>query len=64
MGIKNLKKVIHEAHEPSWYVRPFDKLVDYWKERWAIPRAERMLKWKDFKSEEFFDLAEKMLEEL
>ena len=62
--VKNLKKVIHEAHEPSWYVRPFDKLVDYWKERWAIPRAERMLKWKDFKSEEFFDLAEKMLEEL
>jgi len=62
--VKNLMEVIHKAHKPSWYERPFDELVDYWKERWAIPRAERMSKWKDFKSEEFFDKAEKMLEEL
>lgn len=62
--VKNLKKVIHKAHKPCWYERPFGELVDYWKERWAIPRAKRVPKWKDFKTEEFFDKTEKMLEEL
>lgn len=62
--VKNLKEVIHNAHKPIWLDRPFDKLVEYWKERWAIPRAERVSKWKNFKREEFFNKAEKMLEEL
>jgi hypothetical protein len=39
-------------------------LVDYWKERWAIPRAKRMSEWKDFDCDKFFREVEKMLEEL
>jgi hypothetical protein len=62
--VKNLKKVIQENEKPIWIDRPFDKLVDYWKERWAIPRAERMPEWKKFNSDIFLKKTERMLEEL
>lgn len=62
--VKNLKEVIQKSQKPIWIDRPFDKLVDYWKERWAIPRAERMPKWKIFNSNKFFEKTEKMLKEL
>lgn len=62
--VKNLREVIQNKEKPNWYNRPFNKLVKYWKERWAIPRAERMTAWKDFKGERFFKNTEKMLEEL
>jgi hypothetical protein len=52
--VKNLKRVIQDGEEPIWVKRPFDKLVDYWKERWAIPRAERKVEWKNFDSKQFF----------
>jgi hypothetical protein len=59
--VKNLKKVIQENEKPIWIDRPFDKLVDYWKERWAMPRAERMTDWKDFDAKQFFKKVEKIL---
>jgi hypothetical protein len=62
--VKNLKRVIQAGEEPIWVDRPFDKLVDYWKERWAIPRAKRMPEWKDFDCNKFFRKIEKMLEKL
>jgi hypothetical protein len=62
--VKNLKEVIKEGAEPIWVDRPFDKLVDYWKERWAIPRAERMSEWKNFDSNKFFKKVEKILTEI
>jgi len=62
--VKNLKKVIQAGEEPIWVDRPFDKLVDYWKERWAIPRAERIPEWKNFSSNNFLKETERMLEEL
>jgi len=62
--VKNLKEVIHQGEEPIWIDRPFDKLVDYWKERWAIPRAERMPEWRDFNSNKFFKRVEKILKEV
>jgi len=61
--VKNLKRVIQENEKPIWIDRPFDKLVDYWKERWAIPRAERMPEWKKFNSKQFFKKIEKILKE-
>ena len=61
---KNLKKVINEGESPIWVDRPFNKLVDYWKERWAIPRSKRVLKWKEFDCNKFFEEIEKMLEEV
>jgi len=62
--VKNLREVIHDGQKPLWINHPFDKLIDYWKERWAIPRAKRILKWEDFNSNDFFKKTEKMLKEL
>jgi len=62
--VKNLRDVIQRKEKPVWVDRPFDKLVDYWKERWAKPRAERMPNWRDFQSNRFFRKAERMLEGL
>lgn len=62
--VKNLRRVIQREQKPIRIDRPFDKLVDYWKERWAIPRAERIPEWKDFKRDEFFKKADRMLEGL
>ncbi len=61
--VKNLKEVIEKKEKPIYINRPFNKLVDYWKKRWAIPRAERKLKWKKFKAEQFFENVEKTLEQ-
>ncbi len=62
--VKNLREVIHDRQKPIWIDRPFMNLVDFWKERWALPRAERMPEWKNFDSTIFFQKAEKMLMEL
>ena len=62
--VKNLKDVIQKKQEPIWIDRPFDNLVTYWKERWAIPRAERMPEWKKFDSNKFFKKVEKILREI
>lgn len=59
--VKNLKGVIHYGEQPIWIDRPFNNLVDYWKERWAIPRAERIPRWKEFDSKKYFKEVEKML---
>jgi len=61
---KNLKEVIQQRKKPIYVDRPFDELVNFWKERWAIPRAERMPEWKDFRSNKFFERSERMLERL
>jgi len=61
--VKNLKMVIQEGEKPIWVDRPFNKLVNYWKERWTIPRAERMTEWKDFNSKQFFKKVERILKE-
>jgi len=62
--VRNLKKVISDGKRPIYYNRPFRKLVKYWKERWAIPRSERMSEWKDFSCKKFFEKVTNMLEEL
>jgi len=62
--VKNLSAVIQKRKKPIWVDHHFDELVNYWKERWAIPRAERMPEWKDFKRNKFFKKTERMLKEL
>ncbi|MFN3467743.1 MAG: Druantia anti-phage system protein DruA, partial [Candidatus Brocadiales bacterium] len=59
---KNLRVVIQQHKRPIWISRPFNRLVDYWKERWAIPRAERMQTWKNFRVTKFFKKVERILE--
>jgi hypothetical protein len=62
--VKNLREVIRDGEKPILIDRPFNKLVDYWKERLAMPRAERMPEWKDFRSSDFFKDVDEMLEQL
>jgi len=62
--VRNLRDVIQQRRKPISFDYPFNRLVDYWKERWAIPRSERISEWKDFKSNKFFKKTEKMLKEL
>jgi len=62
--VKNLKEVIREGGKPIWIDRPFDRLVNYWKERWAIPRAERKPEWKYFDKNRFFMRIKKMIKEV
>jgi hypothetical protein len=59
--VKNLREVIQKKRRPIWVDHPFDELVDYWKERWALPRAERIPRWKDFKRDRFFKKTERIL---
>lgn len=62
--VKNTKKVIKNKETPIYIDRPFNELVDYWKERWALPRAKRKPEWNKFESEKFFEKVEKILKEL
>jgi len=62
--VKNLKEVIKKKEEPIYIDRPFKKLVDYWKKRWALPRAERRFEWRKFETEKLFMKVEKILEGL
>lgn len=54
-NVANLHKVINENAEPLWYDRPFEKLFDYWKNRWCIPRSHRVETWKQFDSDKYFE---------
>jgi hypothetical protein len=61
--VSNLREVISGLEEPKWFDRPFEKLAEYWKERWALPRAKRSNSWKKFDKNEFFEEVSKMLKE-
>ena len=52
---KNVDNVIHKNKRAVCYNRPFNKLSDYWKERWCIPRSERTQAWKNFEADSFFN---------
>lgn len=51
--VKNLENVIQRGKRPLRFNRPFADLLRYWKERWAIPRAERKPEWEDFSEKQF-----------
>jgi len=42
----NLQDIIQKKETPIYYNRPLKDLVDFWKERWCLPRAERKEEWK------------------
>lgn len=62
--VKNLRNVIQYKRNPRWHNRPFNTLLKYWKERWAMPRIERKPQWKGFESERFFKNTKRLLREL
>jgi hypothetical protein len=57
--VSNLREAIL-GEEPEYIDRPFEELSSWWKERWAIPRAERVLKgeapdWRGFNPESLIE---------
>lgn len=62
--VENLRSVIQEKADPIWINRPFEEMVEYWKERWAIQRAKNTFDWRNFRAEKFFREVSHMLEEL
>lgn len=62
--VKNLTEVIQNCQKPIWFNRPFYDLQNYWKERWAMPRAARISRWKDFSRKYFFKKVDEMLKQL
>lgn len=61
--VHNLKGVIKNNERPEHVDHPFSCLVDYWKDRWALPRAKRIPEWRNFKVETFFGNLDAMLHE-
>lgn len=59
--VKNLREVITLGQKPIWFDRPFDDLIEFWKQRWAIPRSQNTNKWREFSTKEFFRRTELML---
>lgn len=49
----NLKDVIAENSEPEWYSRSEDDISNFWKSRWALPRAARDTSYKEFTQERY-----------
>lgn len=39
-----------EANRLSWYSRPLDEVVEFWRHRWLLPRAERDTSYQHFDS--------------
>lgn len=39
------------AEEPDYYETTFDQLADWWRERWLLPRAQRVSDWQDWRRE-------------
>lgn len=57
--VSNLRESIL-GDEPEYIDRPFEELSSWWKERWAIPRAERAIKgeapdWRGFNPESLIE---------
>jgi hypothetical protein len=50
---KNLENVIEKGVRPVYYQRELSALVNFWKERWAIPRSLRNPDWNNFDARQF-----------
>lgn len=60
----NIHEVIQNNDEPNWYEWSFEKLFNFWKSRWCIPRSKRINRWKNFKADAHFEKIEELLGEL
>lgn len=54
-NVRNLMEVIHNNKKPFWYDRPFDKIQNFWLNRYAIPRSKRITVFQHFDSKKFFE---------
>lgn len=59
--VNNLKDVINKNKIPCYYDRPINDLINFWRQRWCLPRFERTNGWLDFDAEIFFKDIEQLL---
>jgi hypothetical protein len=59
--VKNLLEVIRIGQKPILTDRPINNLTQFWKERWALPRADRFRDWNDFSVDKYFKKVEREL---
>jgi hypothetical protein len=51
--VENLEAYMEgEASEPSYRDLPFSDLVSWWRERWLLPRANRISDWQNWRKEQ------------
>lgn len=50
---KNLNEIIQKNSRPKWNHRSIKSLTEHWKMRWALPRIQRDLLYRDFNGEKF-----------
>lgn len=60
--VDNLTEVIQHNKKPKWIKRSITDLTDSWKTRWAIPRSQRDVSYKDFIAADYIRGAEEELE--
>jgi len=53
LGSKALEYLRGESKQVRFYDRPLSVLFEIFRERWLLPRAERMADWKDFHRESY-----------
>ncbi len=58
---KNLKEVIRLGKMPAWHHRGIAEMTQFWKDRWAIPHAEKDKAYRDFSKNEFIEQTRKDL---
>lgn len=51
--VENLRDVIQKNDRPIWHQRTIKELTDFWKQRWALPRIQNDLSYREFKGEKF-----------
>ncbi len=51
--VRNLDNVIQQDKRPLWAKRSEEDLTEFWKNRWAFPRAERNPAYKTYVSKDF-----------
>ena len=48
---ENFKQVLCDGEKPDYYDMPADDIVEFFRERYLLDRAERITRWKDHKAE-------------
>ncbi|MDI6879226.1 MAG: DUF4338 domain-containing protein [Desulfitobacteriaceae bacterium] len=62
--VSNLYGVVREQEQPMWNDLSFDELLEFWRVRWALPRAERTEQWREFIAKDYLNQTKSLLEEL
>jgi hypothetical protein len=51
--VKNLHEVIKDNNRPVWIDRKVDEMIDFWRERWSLPRIKTHKEYLDFSADRF-----------